>query len=283
MQANLRVARSDPAINPWLNVGSTVLETPDCEPIYTLGPVFFNGRPLLSIHDVAWNNNVDVYSRKTSANPQDPCYQSIQGFAPVVRCKTNDLLEVAHENPLSTPGLDTYGGQEMNKLQVFLRRRKRTNFYEAPGALMHIELRAFGGWKAGTAIDGDPAEGTLEFHCSRAVSQGKVVGDSLLTRFLDVPIPDPAAAPILEAISNITGVSITDAIYVNGETGASGVPTVWDDAGSLAGTGLVLDTVSGLIAGNLDASTAGSTINVSLQGTNGAGNDTALFDIVVDP
>lgn len=293
MSAVLVTKRKDASTDPILLVGNEQMDSSLCESIYSLGPVIFNNRPLASIHSVNWQNNVRPYSRITANVPTDPCWQSLHDFSPVITCLTNDLFEVMNERPAATvlgPGLgDIYGGQEMFKLQIFLRKRKRTGFYEADSAAEHIELRAFGGWKAATGIDGmEPAEGTLEFHVSQAVSSTGVIStDVLMNRLIDIAIPnlDPSVAPSIPAVATQSGPKDNPFFFVP-EIGTGGLPYS-DPAGPAGWTldvspppGLALDPFTGIISGT---PTVSATTSVVLTAVNGAGSSPQGFDIDITP
>jgi hypothetical protein len=215
-------------------------------------------------------------------NPRDPCWQSIKSFRPVITAATNDLQEFTHESPegATTNALDTYGGQQMSKLQVFLRRRRRTGFYYEDNLPEHIEVRCFGGWKAGGQISGlDPSEGELQFHCSQAVSgtSGRVASDFLLTKLIDVAIPnvDPTAAPDITQPANQNVADNSD-VFFAAELGTGGIPTSWSV--DQLPSGLTINATSGLISGTVSGT---GTTPVQLTATNANGSSIKNFDFIV--
>lgn len=267
--------------DPWVNRGDVSLIPPNCDSVYSLGPVLFNGRHLASVHQINWTNNVEVYSRRTAINPKDPCYRNIKMFRPVVRCSTNDLAEIVQEN--GTP-LDEYGGEQMFKLQVFLRRRRRTNFFYEDNLSEHIEIRCYGGWKGVTTVSGvEEAEANIEFHCAQAVSgSGRVSSDYLLTRLIDTPIPntDANALPDISQPAN-QSVNDGDHIFFTPELGAGGLPAAvganpaWEV--NTLPTGLSIDPVSGLISGTISGT---GTTTVQLTARNANGTSVKSFDFI---
>lgn len=271
---------------PFVNVGQIGTVAAHCEEIYQLGPVFFNGRLLGSAHEVNWNNNIQLYSRKTGTYPTSPCYQAIDSYAPVCTIKTNDLEEASYflslttnalPGNLTTKGLDTYGGQQMTMLQIFLRRRKRTGFYYANSETEHIELTCYGGWKAHTGVDGNPGEVTIEFRPSQFVdaTTKEVLDYELVQRSIGVAIPQGDTVTPVVTAANQAATENSPFIYSVGFSGG-GSPTSYSATG--LPTGLSIDTSNGLIYG---VPTAVGTANVEVTATNSGGSDSATFDIVV--
>lgn len=271
---------------PFMTVGQIPIPTATCEELYQLGPVFFNGRQMGSIHEVSWSNNIQLYSRKTGTYPTSPCYQAIDSYAPVCMAKTNDLeeasyfLDLAGQDTLpgsgTTKGLDTYGGQQMTMLQIFLRRRKRTGFYHANSETEHIELRCYGGWKAHVGIDGNPGEATIEFRPSQFTdSSGLVTSIPLIESYIGVAIPDDETVTPVLASANQAATVGTPFTHAVGFAGG-GSPTSYSATG--LPTGLSIDTNNGLITGT---PTGAGTANVTVTGTNSGGSDDVDFDIVV--
>lgn len=268
LSAMLKTARKDSNTDPWQNQGNLPnLPQSLCEDIFTLGPVVLNGRLISSIHQVEWANNLRPYSRKTSASPMDPDYQSFHDSSPVITCNSNDLDEL-EQNVVPR---DNYGGTSFSELRVYLRKRASIGMYVPDSTAEHIELVAYGGWKAGTRIGGkEPAEATLEFHVAAAVVSGTVQGvDKLFDRQL-AKIPQSGVVPALAAFSNVV-LNTGDDAFVSPNLDGGGIPTSYQVFSGALPAGVVLNTTSGLMSGRVTA--GAGTYNATIRASNGQGND----------
>lgn len=277
ISAMLKTARKDQATDPWQTQGDVNnLPRSLCEDIFTLGPIVSDGRVLTSVHEVDWQNNLRPYSRKTSFSPRDPDWQSFHGMAPVITLTTNDLDEL-EQNVVPR---DKYGGKKYSELRIYLRKRQREGMYVPDTTAGHIELVAFGGWKAGTRITGrEPAEGQVEFHLAAAVIGSIVQGtDFLFGRSLS-KIPSISIAPAL-ADYTTTVVDNGDMVFITPNLDGGGIPTAYSlQSGALPG-GVTIDATSGLVSGIIDAESG--SYNFTMRASNGLGNSDKPIQIDVN-
>lgn len=258
-----------------------------CQPYYNLGPVWYDGRLVDSIHEISWDNNIQQYARRTRGYA-DPDWLSIARYAPVLTAKTTDLNEISHETVLSeSTKRDEYGGRPFGGLVFWLRQRRPDGIFHPDNTAKHIRFTVYGGWKGAMDTSGLlPAEATVMFRLHAGTNaDGSVLRIAGVERALfevafNVKIPtEGATAPVLDVISNMNS-AINVAHYQEVAWEGGGFPDTFSATG--LPTGITIDTKTGLMSGT---ATAAATYNVDVTATNqgGAGSDNETFDWVVDP
>lgn len=173
---SLKIAVSDNGSNePLLQVPDQTIENVgDQNAPFTLGPieVITDGGAtaivITGLQSFTWNNNPEVVKQAADGD-ESPGFIALQRVRPVISFETTDLT-VLETNFCATD----QKGIGLDRVRVFLRRRRPNKINYADADAVHAKLEADAGAVAGTIgtlkwkrVSGDPAKAAVEIHLNR--------------------------------------------------------------------------------------------------------------------